>query len=128
MNRQIHDFFHTLTNVPITVRGELALKWFEYAQTGLPMNILAGMVAPPLSSVLSTSTFPFSIVNEQIISILKQYNPENGMDWNGYWEKDVLWGLQAGSKAPFLLSVYFEKEFETDCNELRDRLNIWPYR
>jgi ubiquinone biosynthesis protein COQ4 len=41
--RQTHDFIHTLTNVPISVEAEIALKWFEFSQYGLPMTLLAGV-------------------------------------------------------------------------------------
>ncbi len=30
--RQIHDFWHVLCNIPPSVVGEIALKWFEWDQ------------------------------------------------------------------------------------------------
>lgn len=36
--RQVHDFWHVLCDLPPTVLGELALKWFELVQTGLPAS------------------------------------------------------------------------------------------
>lgn len=44
--RQAHDFVHTLTGLGVTVEEELALKWFEWVQTGLPMNMLSSLVGP----------------------------------------------------------------------------------
>ena len=44
--RQIHDLWHCLTQIPITVEGELGLKVFEYLQTGLPMTALASAFGP----------------------------------------------------------------------------------
>lgn len=45
--REAHDFVHTLVGLPISVEGELAVKWFEFLQTGLPMCAL-GAIAGPL--------------------------------------------------------------------------------
>ena len=35
--RECHDFYHALTGLPVIIEGELALKAFEFANTGLPM-------------------------------------------------------------------------------------------
>ncbi|EOD13588.1 coenzyme Q biosynthesis protein Coq4 [Emiliania huxleyi CCMP1516] len=45
--RQVHDLWHVLYGLPPTFAGEVALKWLEAAQTGLPMcaaGALAGGV------------------------------------------------------------------------------------
>ena len=44
--RECHDFWHVICGVPPSVTGELALKWFELAQTGLPSTALAAFVGP----------------------------------------------------------------------------------
>ncbi|KAI8850587.1 ubiquinone biosynthesis protein Coq4 [Chytridium lagenaria] len=44
--RQVHDFWHTLAGLGITVEEELALKWMELHQTGLPMTFLSAFVGP----------------------------------------------------------------------------------
>lgn len=36
--KEVHDYLHTLLNYGIEVEDELAVKWFEMAQTGLPVN------------------------------------------------------------------------------------------
>lgn len=46
--RQVHDFFHVITGLGVSVEEELALKWFEWAQTSLPMTQLSSMVGPVL--------------------------------------------------------------------------------
>jgi ubiquinone biosynthesis protein COQ4 len=33
--RQTHDFLHVVTGMPTTLVAELALKWFEFLQTGM---------------------------------------------------------------------------------------------
>jgi ubiquinone biosynthesis protein COQ4 len=44
--RQTHDFCHVLLNLPPTVLGEVVIKWFELAQTQLPMTFLSAMFGP----------------------------------------------------------------------------------
>ena len=33
--RQVHDFWHVLCDLPPTVLGEIALKWFEWAEVSI---------------------------------------------------------------------------------------------
>lgn len=95
--RQCHDFWHTLTGLPPTVLGELALKWLEVIQTGLPVAALSATVGSiPLSAEERT------ILNEV-------YLP---------------WAVRVGQNAEYLLNVYYEEEFEADIDELRARLRI----
>jgi ubiquinone biosynthesis protein COQ4 len=35
--RQCHDLFHTILGLKPNMLGEVAVKWFEAIQTGLPM-------------------------------------------------------------------------------------------
>ena len=44
--RQTHDFAHVVCGLPPTLYGEVVLKWFELAQTGMPMCALSATVAP----------------------------------------------------------------------------------
>ncbi|KAI8814298.1 coenzyme Q biosynthesis protein Coq4-domain-containing protein [Cladochytrium replicatum] len=44
--RQANDFWHALTGLGISVEAELGLKWFEFAQAGLPVALLSGIVGP----------------------------------------------------------------------------------
>jgi ubiquinone biosynthesis protein COQ4 len=41
--RQVHDLWHVLYGLPPTFMGEVALKWLEAAQTGLPMCALGAL-------------------------------------------------------------------------------------
>lgn len=45
--REIHDLTHTLLGMPTNMLGEVAVKWVEAIQTGLPMCV-AGAVLGPL--------------------------------------------------------------------------------
>jgi ubiquinone biosynthesis protein COQ4 len=100
--RQSHDFFHTLTGLPPTVLGELALKWLELIQTGLPVAAFSATVG---------SLVTLTAAEQQ--TMLHLYVP---------------WALQVGRAMPpaGLLTVYYEREWETPLVELRERLHIVP--
>ncbi|ORZ31287.1 ubiquinone biosynthesis protein Coq4 [Catenaria anguillulae PL171] len=95
--RQVHDFWHALTGLPPTVEGELALKVFEYVQTGLPMTLLAGLVAP------------VQLGRRQQKRLYGELVP---------------WAIRAGIKAKPLMGVYYEEWLERDLNEMRRELRI----
>lgn len=97
--RQCHDFWHALCDLPPTVLGELALKWVELLQTGLPVAALSATVGS-----------------------LRLSWEEQHLLWNVYYP----WAIQMGTQATFLMNVYYEHEFETDIHVLRRRLGIIP--
>lgn len=39
--RQCHDIYHSIFGLPAFLEGEIALKAFEYANTGLPMTLMS---------------------------------------------------------------------------------------
>ena len=94
--RECHDFYHALTGLPIVREGEVALKAFEFANTGLPMTGLA---------VFSVFT-------------LKKKERER------FWQVYGPWAVSNGVNAHDVINVYWEEELETDVDELRDRLGI----
>jgi len=94
---QCHDFWHTLTGLPPTVLGELALKWLEVIQTGLPVAALSATVG----------SFRLSPAERRILN--EVYLP---------------WAVRVGRNAEYLMNVYYEDEFDTDIDELRKRLRI----
>ena len=100
--RQCHDYWHVLTGLPPTVLGELALKWLELIQTGLPLAALSATGGALGVSGLSAK--------------------ERDILWKVY----LPWAVRVGSnmKAHSLLCVYYEEELETDLNVLRERMGI----
>ncbi|KAF3129313.1 Ubiquinone biosynthesis protein [Orbilia oligospora] len=76
--------------------GEIALKVFEYANTGLPMTGL---------SAFSTLT----VKKDERDRLLSVYFP---------------WAIRNGWKAESLLNVYWEEVLEKDVQEMRDQLGI----
>lgn len=77
--------------------GELALKWLEVIQTGLPVAALSATVGS-----LRLSPAERRILNEV-------YLP---------------WAVRVGRNAEYLMNVYYEEEFDTDIDSLRTRLRI----
>jgi ubiquinone biosynthesis protein COQ4 len=92
-----HDFWHALTGLPPTVLGELGLKYLELFQTGLPI------------AALSSTIGAFRLEEREREVLLHQYLP---------------WAIETSQKSCFLMNVYYEKEFDTPLEELRNRLNI----
>ncbi|KAI9149723.1 Ubiquinone biosynthesis protein [Blastocladiella emersonii ATCC 22665] len=98
--RQVHDFWHTLTGLPPTVEGELALKVLEYVQTGLPMTALAALTAGPLK-----------LAPAERERLVKTYVP---------------WALSTGMQARPLMNVYYEELVGEDLDAVRRELRIEP--
>jgi ubiquinone biosynthesis protein COQ4 len=94
--RESHDFYHALTGLPTVREGEVALKAFEFTNTGLPMTGL---------SVLSVFT-------------LKPKERER------FWETYGPWAVRNGLCADEVINVYWEEELGTDVDVLRQRLGI----
>jgi ubiquinone biosynthesis protein COQ4 len=99
--RQCHDFWHALTGLPPTVAGELGLKWLELFQTGLPLCAFSCCAA-----------------------VWRLPATERRLVWDVYlpWARRAHRRLGDG----VLLNVYYEKEFDTNLRELRERLNLEP--
>ncbi|XP_060768820.1 ubiquinone biosynthesis protein COQ4 homolog, mitochondrial isoform X2 [Neoarius graeffei] len=94
--REVHDLVHTILGMPTNM---LAVKWFEAAQTGLPMCIMGAVLGPLRLStrrmqMLATSLGP--------------------------------WALRSGSRARCMLSVFYERRWDQNLEELREELNIEP--
>jgi ubiquinone biosynthesis protein COQ4 len=80
--------------------GELGIKWLELFQMGLPIAALS-------STVGSLRLDP----KEREI-LLTQYLP---------------WAIRTSQNATSsLMNVYYEKEFDTPLDELRERLQLEP--
>ncbi len=98
--RELHDFWHVLLGLPPTVRGELALKWFELVQTGLPMTAISAVVGP-----------------------LRLSNSES----KNLWAVDVPWAIRSGQRADFLMNVRVEDYLNEPLDSVRKSLNIEVY-
>ncbi|KAK5040537.1 Ubiquinone biosynthesis protein [Exophiala sideris] len=94
--RECHDFYHAVTGLPVWVEGELGLKAFEFANTGLPMTGLS------LAAIVRLKP----LERQRMFDIF------------------LPWAFANGWRSKDLINVYWEEELETDCAELRKRLNI----
>ncbi|CDK24607.1 unnamed protein product [Kuraishia capsulata CBS 1993] len=95
--RECHDFYHTITGLPVFREGEIALKLFEFMNLQIPMTGLGAMFAP------------IPIKSSQRDRLFSIYYP---------------WALKNGSQSKPLINVYWEKLLEKDIDELKAELNI----
>lgn len=96
--RECHDLYHCLFNLPVNVEAELALKFFEFANLGLPM---AGFAA---------AFGHLRLTSERRARLFKEYVP---------------WAVKCGSSAPSLITVYWEKRWEQDVEQIQAELGVW---
>ncbi|KAL5117729.1 Ubiquinone biosynthesis protein [Pleosporales sp. CAS-2024a] len=94
--RECHDFYHALVGLPVFREGEVALKAFEFANTGLPMTGLAVFSALTLKKA----------------------------EWRRFWDIYGPWAARNGAQSDHVINVYWEEELETDVDVLRRRLGI----
>ncbi|KAG5947696.1 Ubiquinone biosynthesis protein [Claviceps pazoutovae] len=94
--RECHDFYHALTGLPIVREGEVALKAFEWANTGLPM--------PGLSMLAAATMKP--------------------QERRRFWSIYLPWALRNGSRSKPIINVFWEEMLERRVDELRGELGI----
>jgi ubiquinone biosynthesis protein COQ4 len=86
-----------MTDLPPSIPGELALKYVELFQTGLPVCALSA----------SAGSFMLGVEERRI------------------WEKTYLpWAVQVGKHGKKWMNVYWEELFERDLIELRNELGV----
>lgn len=94
--RECHDFYHALTGLPVFVEGEIGLKAFEFANTGLPMTGLS------------------------LAAVVRLKPAERKRMFETY----LPWAFANGWRARDVINVYWEEELETDVDVLRQRLGL----
>ncbi|XP_051907770.1 ubiquinone biosynthesis protein COQ4 homolog, mitochondrial isoform X1 [Hippocampus zosterae] len=97
--REVHDLLHTLLGMPTNMLGEVAVKWFEAAQTGLPMCALGALLGPLRLNARSLQ------------SLVTSLGP---------------WAVRNGLQARCVLCVFYERRWEQSLDDLRRELNIQP--
>jgi ubiquinone biosynthesis protein COQ4 len=95
--RQCHDFYHVVTDLPPTVLGELALKYVELFQTGLPV------------CALSVSVGSMKLSKEERRQLVEEYLP---------------WAIRVGKNNKKWINIYWEEEFQKDLKDFRLELGI----
>ncbi|KAK4535394.1 hypothetical protein CDCA_CDCA04G1419 [Cyanidium caldarium] len=97
--RECHDLWHVLNNLPPTLLGEVTQKYFEAAHTGLPMAVLSAVVGPLRLRTADRNAF------------LLEWAP---------------WAGRNARRCADLMSVYYERHWSDDLQQLRRRLRITP--
>nr|XP_029722042.1 ubiquinone biosynthesis protein COQ4 homolog, mitochondrial-like [Aedes albopictus] len=95
--REVHDLVHAVFGMPTNMLGEVAIKWIEAINIGLPMCYGGAVFGA------------FRLRPKQRQNYLQRYLP---------------WALKMGQRARPLMCVYWEKRWEQDIDELRTELNI----
>lgn len=95
--REVHDLVHTVLGMPTNMLGEVAVKWVEALNMGLPMCYGGAVFGA------------FRLRPKQRQNYLRHYLP---------------WALRMGQQVRPLMNVYWEKRWEQDMTELRQELNI----
>ena len=96
--RECHDFYHCITNMPVSVEAELAVKAFEFANLGLPMTGLAAMFVP------------LTLTPKKRARVYSEYMP---------------WALKCGGTARSLITVYWEERWDQSIEDVKKELGIW---
>ncbi len=94
--RECHDFYHAVTGLPVVVEGEVALKAFEFFNTGIPMTGLS------------------------MAAVLRLKKAER----RRFFETYLPWAVENGSRAGEILNIYWEEVLERDVDDLRMELGI----
>jgi ubiquinone biosynthesis protein COQ4 len=103
--RQCHDYWHTLTELPPTVCGEIGLKLLELFHMHMPVAALSCLAS----------------------ALVKDLTPsEQHRIWNVYlpWARQQAAHMEQAQVS--LLHVYYERELDTPLRELRRALHLQP--
>lgn len=95
--RECHDLVHTILGMPTNMLGEVAVKWVEALNTGLPM-CYGGAIFGAM-----------------------RLRPKQRLYYSKYY---LPWALDCGRKAKPLLNVYWEQRWMQKIDDLRNELNI----
>ncbi|KAJ7614096.1 ubiquinone biosynthesis protein Coq4 [Roridomyces roridus] len=95
--RECHDFYHCIVNLPVSVDAELAVKYFEFANLGLPLAALSAIFGP------------LRLNSAQRHRLFSEYVP---------------WALRCGGTARSMITVYWERRWEQNVVEMRKELGL----
>eukprot|EP01132_Coremiostelium_polycephalum_P003802 gene3802-4731_t len=95
--REVHDFWHVLSGIETNVLGELAVKWLEMVQTGLPSTALSAFVGP------------LRCTGEERRLLIEEMIP---------------WALRCGRNSKFLMNIRYEDHWEDNIDDFRKFLNF----
>jgi ubiquinone biosynthesis protein COQ4 len=121
--RQCHDYWHVLTGLPPTVKGEIGLKLLELFHLNMPVAALSclSQSAVILSNVPADPNMNANATHTTNIDDLHTI-------WNLYlpWASQQARNMEAANVS--LLNVYYEHEFSVPLNIMRQRLQLQSYK
>ncbi|KAL9225875.1 hypothetical protein vseg_001751 [Gypsophila vaccaria] len=97
--REVHDFWHTLFDLPTNLMGESTLKVIEFQQMYLPMCFM---------SVIGGSL---------------RFNPKQR---SLFFQHYFPWVLRAGVNCADLMCIHYERHFNEDLESVRQKWGIVP--
>lgn len=95
--RECHDLVHTILGMPTNMLGEVAVKWVEALNTGLPMCYGGAVFGAA------------RLRPKQRKEYTKRYLP---------------WSIQNGKNTKPLIAVYWEERWKQPISQLREELGI----
>ncbi|KAJ7814443.1 ubiquinone biosynthesis protein COQ4, mitochondrial [Mycena olivaceomarginata] len=93
-----HDFYHCIVNLPVSVEAEIAVKYFEFANLGLPLAALSAIFGP------------LRLNSAQLQRLFSEYVP---------------WALRCGGSARSLITVRWEHRWEQNIEDMKKELGLW---
>ncbi|KAG6909233.1 Ubiquinone biosynthesis protein [Tephrocybe rancida] len=96
--RECHDFYHCICNLPVNVESELALKYFEFVNLGLPV------------AAISAAFGPLRLNSQKRARLCSEYVP---------------WAFRCGGSARSLITVYWEKRWDQNVEDMKKEFGIW---
>lgn len=115
--REVHDLWHVLSGLPPTVEGELALKWFELVQTGLPVCALGAVFGP----LALPRREPVPVDGSEKSVIARKKGGSREVLVRTY----VPWAVRAGRRAKKpLVCVWYERRWEQPLDVVRKELGM----
>ncbi|KAJ3711997.1 ubiquinone biosynthesis protein COQ4, mitochondrial [Lentinula raphanica] len=77
--RECHDFYHSICNFSVNVESELAIKYFEFANLGLPLAAISAIGGPLRLNAKKRSILFRSTTSQCLITVY----------WEKRWEQNV---------------------------------------
>jgi ubiquinone biosynthesis protein COQ4 len=96
--RECHDLYHCIVNLPVSVDSEIAVKYFEFANLGLPLAALSALFGP------------LRLNGAQLQRLFSEYVP---------------WALRCGGSARSLITVYWEQRWDQNVEDVKKELGLW---
>ncbi|KAJ7111958.1 coenzyme Q biosynthesis protein Coq4-domain-containing protein [Mycena epipterygia] len=96
--RECHDFYHCIVNLPVSVDSEIAVKYFEFANLGLPLAAFSAIFGP------------VRLNGAQLQRLFSEYVP---------------WALRCGGSARSLITVYWEQRWDQNIDDMKKELGLW---